>query len=67
MNKNESVNVDKNTILQNRTTLTAREFGKLNDLSELTVRRHCYSGLIKSIKIGRALRIPVSELQRLQA
>lgn len=50
-------------ILNNRSLLTAKEFGKLTGISEVTVRRHCYDGTIKSRKIGRSLRIPVSELQ----
>lgn len=44
-------------ILKARPLLTAKEYAILAGLSELTVRRHCYSGEIPSKKIGRSLRI----------
>jgi len=44
-------------VLKARPLLTAREWGLLNGLSELTARRLCYSGEIESRKIGRSLRI----------
>lgn len=50
--------------LKSRALLTAREFGALAGLSEITVRRLAYSGEIASRKIGRSLRIPTTELTR---
>jgi excisionase family DNA binding protein len=49
--------------LSERALLTAKEFGELTGISEITVRRLCYSGEIQSRKIGRSLRIPISELK----
>lgn len=49
---------------QNRTVITCREFAEAWGISELTARRWCYSGKIKSVKVGRSLRIPISEMSK---
>jgi predicted site-specific integrase-resolvase len=49
-------------IKKTRSVVTCKEYALAWNISELTARRWCYSGKIKSIKIGGALRIPVSEL-----
>jgi excisionase family DNA binding protein len=43
-----------------RPWLSAAEVASILGTSEITVRRHCYSGLLPSKKFGRALRIPAS-------
>ena len=44
--------------MENRPWLTVAEVARITAQSEVTVRRHCYAGLIESRKFGRALRIP---------
>ncbi len=51
-------------IKKTRTVITCKEFAAAWGISELTARRWCYAGKIRSMKIGGALRIPVSELQK---
>lgn len=46
------------TQMENRPWLTVAEVAKLTFQSQVTVRRHCYAGIIESRKFGRALRIP---------
>jgi excisionase family DNA binding protein len=50
-------------IKTNRAVITCKEFAEAWGISEITARRWCYSGKIKSVKIGRSLRIPISELE----
>jgi len=54
---NKALTVNDIEILKARPLLTAREWGLLNGLSEITVRRLCYSGEIESVKIGNSLRV----------
>jgi len=61
--EHSSLNTNDMETLKSRALLTAKEYGILCGISEITVRRLCYSGELKSRKIGRSLRIPVSELK----
>jgi len=45
-----------------RQWLTVREYAEAVQVSEITVRRHCYSGIVPSKKFGRALRVHASAL-----
>lgn len=60
--KSTNLNTNEMEGLKARALLTAKEYGALCGISEITVRRLCYAGEIKSRKIGRSLRIPASEL-----
>lgn len=48
---------------ENRPWLTVAEVAKLTFQSQVTVRRHCYAGLLESRKFGRALRIPRAAIE----
>jgi len=43
-------------ILKSKPLLTAKEYGMLCGIAELTARRLAYSGQVESVKIGRSLR-----------
>ena len=45
---------------------TVKEFAKIFNVSDLTVRRWIDSGLIEVVRVGRTIRIPESEIKRLQ-
>lgn len=44
-------------MLKCKPILTAKEYGLLFGVSELTARRWAYSGQVESLKIGRSLRL----------
>jgi excisionase family DNA binding protein len=45
--------------------LTIKECARLLALSELTVRKLAWDGKIKSTRIGKAVRVPASEVDRI--
>jgi len=45
--------------------VTVKEAARLLALSELTVRKLCWSGKVASTRIGRAVRIPATEVDRI--
>jgi hypothetical protein len=47
--------------------LSPKECGVLSGESEWTWRRRCYEGRVASVKLGKLLRIPISEVRRLVA
>jgi Helix-turn-helix domain len=47
--------------------LTVAELEAITGKSKWSWRRMCYSGRISSVKLGKSLLVPVSELERLMA
>jgi hypothetical protein len=47
--------------------LTVAELEAITGKSRWSWRRMCYSGRISSVKLGKSLLVPVSELERLMA
>jgi hypothetical protein len=46
---------------------TVNKCGVISDESPWTWRRRAYAGLVESVKIGRGLRIPAEEVERIIA
>lgn len=50
--------------MENKKIYTVNEFAEIMGVKPLTVRRWIASGDLRTIKIGKAIRIPSSELEK---
>ncbi len=48
-----------------RTYYSADEFGAVTGFSGYTIRRFCRDGILEHIRLGKNIRIPVTQLDRL--
>jgi len=46
---------------------TVKEISELFRVSGNTIRRHIADGTIQAVRVGESMRIPASELERLQS